>query len=105
MVTIQIDRLLSLCIERKAEDMYLYAGQPPRAWIDGAVRDLSDQRLDAADVETMIRTITPGSHLAALTQEGGTEFEFAYGDQARFAASIFQHEGKMSLDLRLIFSR
>ena len=53
----------------------------------------------------MIRTITPGPHLAALTQEGGTEFEFAYGDQARFAASIFQHEGKMSLDLRLIFSR
>lgn len=105
MVTIQIDRLLSIAVKRQAEDLFLYAGQPPRAWIGGQMRDLSAQRLTAAEVETMIRTITPGSHLAALTQEGGTEFEFAFGDQARFAASIFQHEGKMSLDLRLIFSR
>jgi len=105
MVTIQIDRLLSMCVERRAEDLFLYAGQPPQAFIDGALQDLSAQRLDGADVETMIRTITPGSHLAAINQEGGTEFEFAFGDQARFAASIFQHEGKMSLDLRLIFSR
>jgi len=105
MVTIQIDRLLSMCVERKAEDLFLYAGRPPQAWIDGSLQDLSAQRLEQADVETMIRTITPGSHLAAINEEGGTEFEFAFGDQARFAASIFQHEGKMSLDLRVIFSR
>ena len=105
MVTVHINQLMQLCLDRKAENLFLYPGQPPRAWIDGALQELSARKLEQAECEVMMKTITPSAHQRQLAADGGTEFEFPFGDRARFSASVFYHEGRTSIDLRLVFRR
>jgi twitching motility protein PilT len=49
-----------------------------------------------------MKSITPDRNQQELQEEGGTDFGFAYGDEARFRVSIFRQKGNIALVLRLI---
>jgi len=49
-----------------------------------------------------MKSITPERNQQELQEEGGTDFGFAFGDQARFRVSIFKQKGNVTLVLRLI---
>jgi twitching motility protein PilT len=49
-----------------------------------------------------MKSITPERNQQELQEVGGTDFGFAYGEQARFRVSVFRQKGDLSLVLRLI---
>jgi twitching motility protein PilT len=49
-----------------------------------------------------MKSITPERNQQELQEEGGTDFGFAYGDQARFRVAIFRQRGNITVVLRLI---
>jgi twitching motility protein PilT len=49
-----------------------------------------------------MKSITPERGQQELQEEGGTDFGFAYGDEARFRVSVFRQKGSISMVLRLI---
>jgi twitching motility protein PilT len=49
-----------------------------------------------------MKSVTPERNQQELQEEGGTDFGFAFGDQARFRVAVFKQRGDISIVLRLI---
>jgi twitching motility protein PilT len=58
--------------------------------------------LEPDDTVALMKSITPDRNQQELQEEGGTDYGFAFGDDARFRVSIFRQKGNISLVLRLI---
>jgi len=102
MATVNMDRLLQACIAQGASDLHIVTGRPPVLRIDGSLRSLETKVLEPDDTTTLMKSITPDRNQQELQEEGGTDYGFAYGDEARFRVSIFKQKGNISLVLRRI---
>jgi len=105
MGAILIDKLLQTTINRKASDLHLTVGQPPVLRIDGHLRRLETKVLTAEDTVALMKAITPERCQQELQEVGGTDFGFAFGDQARFRVSVFKQRQYVAMVLRQIPNR
>lgn len=105
MSTIQIDRLLDTVIKLGAADLHLTVGRPPTLRLHGGLRNLQTKVLDSDDMVSLMKAITSERSQQELQEEGGCDFGFAYGDQARFRVSVFRQRGDLAIVLRQIPSR
>jgi len=105
MSTIQIDRLLDTVIRQDASDLHISVGRKPTLRLGGRLRSLDTKVLESEDTVALMKSITPERCQQELQEHGGTDFGFAYGDQARFRVSVFRQRGNVSIVLRLIPSR
>src|SRR5690606_18049730 len=102
MSTIHIDRLLDTVIKQNASDLHLTVGKPPTLRMRGRMVELKTKTLEPNDTVALMKAITPERSQNELQEEGGSDFGFAYGDQARFRVSIFKQKGDVALVLRQI---
>jgi twitching motility protein PilT len=102
MATVNMDRLLQACVTQGGSDIHLVTGRPPVLRIDGRLRSLETKVLEPDDTVALMKSITPDRNQQELQEEGGTDYGFAFGDEARFRVSIFRQKGNISLVLRLI---
>lgn len=102
MATVNMDRLLQACVTMGGSDIHLVTGRPPVLRIDGRLRSLETKVLEPDDTVALMKSITPDRNQQELQEEGGTDYGFAFGDEARFRVSIFRQKGNISLVLRLI---
>jgi twitching motility protein PilT len=105
MSTIQIDRLLDTVIKTGASDLHLTVGRPPTLRMHGELRNLQTKVLDADDMVTLMKSITPERSQQELQEEGGCDFGFAYGEAARFRVSVFRQRGNLTIVCRQIPNR
>lgn len=105
MSTIQIDRLLETIVRQGASDLHISEGRPPTVRLHGRLRSLQTKTLEKDDLVTLMKSITPEKNQQEIAESGGTDFGFAYGDQARFRVSVFRQRGAISMVLRLIPNR
>jgi twitching motility protein PilT len=102
MASILIDKLLQTVVNRKASDLHITVGQPPVLRIDGRLKRLETKVLEPEDTVALMKAITPERCQRELQEVGGSDFGFAFGDQARFRVSIFKQKGYVAMVLRLI---
>ena len=102
MATIHIDRLLETVIKQGASDLHLTVGRPPVIRLSGQLRSLETKVLGPEDAIALMKAITPERNQQELSEEGGTDFGFAFGDGARFRVSVFKQKGNVAIVLRLI---
>ena len=102
MSSMQIDRLLDTMIKLGANDLHLTVGRPPTLRLHGSLRNLQTKVLDSESMVGLMKSITPEPKQQELAEEGGTDFGFAYGDQARFRVSVFRQRNDLAMVLRLI---
>ncbi len=102
MTTVNMDRLLQACVKMGGSDIHLTVARSPVLRIDGRLRSLETKVLGPDDTVALMKSITPDRNQQELQEEGGTDFGFAFGDEARFRVSIFKQKGNISLVLRLI---
>jgi twitching motility protein PilT len=102
MPTLNMDRLLQACVEQGASDIHITVGRPPVFRIHGRLRSLETKVLEPDDTVALMKSITPDRGQQELQEEGGFDFGFAFGDQARFRVSVFKQKGNTSMVLRLI---
>jgi twitching motility protein PilT len=102
MATVNMDRLLQACVSQGASDLHIVVGRPPVLRIDGSLRSLETKVLEPDDTTALMKSINPDKNQQELQEEGGTDYGFAYGDQARFRVSIFRQKGNYSMVLRRI---
>jgi len=105
MATVNMDRLLHACVAQGGSDIHLTTGRPPVLRIDGSLRSLETKVLEPDDTEALMRSITPDKNQQEISEEGGTDFGFAFGDKGRFRVSVFRQKGNLALVLRLIPSK
>ncbi len=105
MASLHIDRLLETVIRTGSSDLHLTVGRPPVIRLHGHMRSLETKVLGPEDTVGLMKAITPDRNQQELQEEGGTDFGFAFGDQARFRVSVFKQKGNVALVLRLIPSK
>jgi twitching motility protein PilT len=105
MATIHIDRLLETVIKQGASDLHLTVGRPPVIRLQGQLRSLETKVLSPEDAIALMKAITPERNQQELSEEGGTDFGFAFGDGARFRVAVFKQKGNVAIVLRLIPSK
>lgn len=102
MAQILIDKLLQTVVNQKASDLHISCGQPPVIRLDGHMRKLETKVLDPDDTVGLMKSITPDRCQQELQEVGGTDFGFAFGDQARFRVAVFKQKGSVGMVLRRI---
>ncbi len=102
MATILIDKLLQACVKQGASDIHIAVGQPPVFRLHGRLRRLETKVLEPEDTVALMKSITPERCQRELQEQGGCDFGFAFGDQARFRVSVFKQRGNIGLVLRQI---
>ncbi|CAN5718219.1 type IV pilus twitching motility protein PilT [soil metagenome] len=105
MSTLQMDRLLDTVVKERASDLHLTVGRPPTVRLHGHLQNLKTKVIDADDMVALMKSITPEQKQQELSEKGGTDFGFSYGDKARFRVSIFKQRGDLAIVLRLIPSK
>lgn len=98
----QINHLLSTCVEAGASDLHLSAGQPPILRIDGDIRRLDGAPLDKAETLAFIHEVMNEDALGAF--EAGQEVDFSYEapGTARFRVNAFRHQRGVGAVFRVI---
>jgi len=94
--------LLQLVVDEGASDLHLSVGIPPVIRLHGRMIPLEADPLTADDTERLMKSISSESHQQQLRENGGTDFGFGFGEQARFRVSIFKQKGRVGLVLRQI---
>ena len=105
MATIHIDRLLETVVKQHASDLHLTVGRPPVIRLDGRLRSLETKTLTPDDTVALMKAVTPERNQQELSEEGGTDFGFGFGDGARFRVAVFMQRGNVAIVLRLIPSK
>src|SRR5437899_1265324 len=100
--TLQIDKLLQTVVNQKASDLHIAFGQPPVLRLHGHMVRLETKSLEAEDCVALMKSITPERNQQELQERGGTDFGFAFGEQARFRVSVFKQRGYIGIVLRRI---
>ena len=101
-ITVAMDDLLQIMVDEGGSDLHIRVGVPPVIRLHGKLVQLDMPALLPEDTETLMKSITSEAHLQKVRDVGGTDFGFAFGDQARFRVSAFKEKGNVGLVLRQI---
>jgi hypothetical protein len=93
-------KLLRTVVDRGADDLYIVTGQPPVVRLHGKMVRLETKPLAADDCVALMKSITPERNQHELQENGGTDFGFAFGEQARFRVAVFKQRGRIGMVLR-----
>ncbi len=96
---------MTLTIQRSASDLHLNPGRPPVGRIDGTLTSLTDEVLDDAAVDVLIKEICNEGHWKELQEIGSTDFGLPHASGNRFRVSVYRQRGRYSAVLRLIPSK
>lgn len=102
METILIDKLLQAVVKQGASDLHITVGQPPVVRLGGRMQKLKTKVLEPDDTMALMKSITPERCQQEFQEKGGTDFGFAFGEQARFRVSVFRQRGNVGMVLRQI---
>ena len=94
--------LLQLVVDEGVSDLHLEVGIAPVVRLHGDMTPLDLPPLEKADTERLVRSIATESQLAEIEKNGGADFGFAFGDQARFRVSAFKQKGALGIVMRQI---
>ncbi len=102
MAAIEMSDLLQLVLDEGASDLHLPVGSPPILRIHGGLTRLDTDPLTPDDTEHLMKSITSEVNQQRLQEDGGVDFGFAFGEQARFRVSVFKQKGSIGVVLRTI---
>lgn len=101
-MSVLIDKLLQTVINQGASDLHIATNQPPVLRLHGRMRKLETKVLTPDDTVSLMKSITPERNQQELQEVGGTDFGFAFGEQARFRVAVFKQRGNVGMVLRQI---
>ncbi len=103
-----LQKILSLLVERGASDLHLLPGYSPVIRVDGELAPLlSFPQLSREDVETLIQSLLTPEQKELLSANKELDFSFGfgkdvYGDIGRFRANAYYQQGVLSAAFRFL---
>ncbi|MCM8537125.1 MAG: type IV pilus twitching motility protein PilT [Lentisphaeraceae bacterium] len=99
---IEMPDLLQLVIDEGASDLHITTGVPPMLRMNGSLTPLDTAPLQSEDTERLMKAITSDARRAEISEMGGVDFGFSFGEQARFRVSVLKQKGSYGMVLRTI---
>lgn len=99
---VTINELLSIAKEKKASDVHISVGIPPKVRINGELCELDYPILSPADVEELVKPLFSERTKKTFDQQGEVDFAYAVSGIGRFRVNIFRQRGSYALVMRLV---
>lgn len=99
---ITIEELLKAAKERKASDLHVTVGIPPKLRVNGRLMDLDYPKILPADVTGLIRPMLTESSMRTLKERGEVDFAYSIPGMGRYRANVFKQRGSYSLVMRIM---
>ena len=94
--------LMQLCVDEGASDLHIRVNAAPMLRIHGSLTPIEGDPLSPDETIQLAKSIASDGQMAEVESNGGSDFAYAFGDQARFRVSVFKERGQVGIVLRLI---
>lgn len=95
-----IEELIALAAEKRASDVHLIAGLPPKCRIDGRIETLTDGGLTRDDCEEYGRQLA-GNVADQIEAIGQLDFSASFAGR-RLRVNLFRQQGALSAAIRIL---
>ncbi len=100
---LELNKLLSITLERNASDLHLQVGEPPIIRVDSDLLRLEDYQILSQDgITDLVKVMLSETQLKRLDQQMDLDFSYAFKDDARFRVNVFKQQGLWGAAFRLI---
>ena len=97
-----VEQLLSIAKEKKASDVHVTVGLPPRVRINGELVDLDYPKLSPDDCEKLILDIMDDRQQAMFKDRGELDFSFSVPNIGRYRVNVFRQRGSVACAMRIV---
>lgn len=100
---LELNKLLSIVLERDASDLHLIVGEPPIIRVDTALLRLDSYQVLSQDVinDLMSVLLTPDQQ-KKYAEQMHIDFSYAFKDNIRFRVNAYREKGVTSIAMRVI---
>ncbi|MDO5292144.1 MAG: type IV pilus twitching motility protein PilT [bacterium] len=99
---ITITELLLLAKERKASDVHITVGIPPKCRVNGELTDMGLPLLMPEDTDCLVKSLMNEMQLAQLEKNGEVDFSYAIQQVGRYRVNAFKQRGSYAAAIRLV---
>lgn len=97
-----IKEILVEARQRRASDVHISVGVPPKCRLHGILEDMSSERLMPQDTEALIQPMLTPRTIETLREKGEVDFSYSLPELGRFRVNIFKQRGTYAAVLRLV---
>ena len=97
-----IEELLTIAKEKKASDVHMTVGLPPRIRINGELVDLDYPKMTPADCEELILSIMDERQKELFKDRGELDFSFSSPNVGRYRVNVFRQRGSVACAMRVV---
>lgn len=102
---VTIEELLVQAKEKKASDLHVTVGIPPKLRVNGELISMDYPNLSPADVEAIIKPVISDHFRAILEEQGGADFSYAIPGLGRYRVNVFKQRGSYAFVMRIVGSK
>lgn len=100
---LELNKLLSIVLERNASDMHLVTGEPPIIRVDGQLLRLEDYEvLNFESVQSLLDLMLNDSQKKVFAEQQDIDFAYSFKDNARFRVNAYRQKGQLAAAFRQI---
>ena len=99
---VTVEQLLMLAKEKKASDVHITVGLPPKVRVNGELLNLDYPRLSPEDCEKLIEEIMDDRLMQAFKEEGEVDFSFSIPRVGRFRVNVYKQRGSVACSMRIV---
>lgn len=97
-----MDKILTLMAEKRASDLFISVGSPIQFKLHGITVPVNQNRLDQAQVESLLREVLSERQWASFQDEQELNLGYGIKDVGSFRFSIFRQRGSTAAVIRYI---
>ncbi len=103
---LELNKLLSLVLEREASDMHLIAGEPPVIRVDGNLFKLEEyEPLTTESLNSLLDVMLSPAQKEMLEKNLDLDFAYSFKDNVRFRVNAYKQKNQIAAAFRLIPSK
>ncbi len=99
---ITINRLLEDAMSKKASDLHLTVGVPPKVRIFGKLTSLDYPSLMPDDMHELAYSILPESLVLKFEEQGEIDFSYSIRGVGRYRVNVYHQRGSLAATIRLV---
>src|SRR3989338_8794276 len=103
---LELNKLLSVVLERDASDLHLMVGEPPVIRVDTELSRLDNYQVLSNDsISDLLNVLLGAEQKKMFETEMQIDFSYSFKDNVRFRVNAYRQKGVLSVALRLIPNR
>lgn len=99
---ITIEELLLYAKEKKASDVHITVGIPPKCRINGELVNMALPPFMPQDTDALVKSMMDERQLRMVEEQGEVDFSFAINQMGRYRVNVFKQRGSYAAAIRLV---